>query len=333
MNVLVRRTVKFLEFVLVAILVLLLLAVTFQKLSGNKDFFGYRIFTVATSSMVPNYNVGDTLLVKKVPIGEIKIGDAVTYKGEDKTVKDKIITHRVEKIEREGAELLFHTKGIANNIEDPIVYEHQILGKVTHKFIILSLFGKIAYNVYLLFIFITVPLAILITIEIIKVSKLSDEDEDDEPTSALPKILVEEYKTNKYGHGETPTEMLPVIEGPRCHKALEKTRAIPIVEEEPVQELEKTKVIPTLEKTRAIPVVNEKPKAKQVGVTLKDKKKVEVKRTPPRQMPNQYKKQKVNNSYKAKNKNRYVNVRTKKYRNSSEYYKKIRNNNNNNNSN
>ena len=329
MNILVKRTGKFLEFVLVAILVLLLLAVTFQKLSGNKDFFGYRIFTVATSSMVPNYNVGDTLLVKKVPIGEIKIGDAVTYKGEDKTVKDKIITHRVEKIERDGGELVFHTKGIANNIEDPLVYEHQILGKVTHKFLILSIFGKIAYNVYLLFMFITVPLAILITMEIVKVSKLSDEEEeDDEPTAVLPKIVVKE--NNKYGHGETPTELLPVIEGPRCHKNVDKTRAIPIVDKVKEKELEKTKVMPALEKTKVMPVVKEEQQqTKPVVAPVRDKKKVEPKRTPPRQatMPNR-KKQK--NSYKTKNKNRYVNVRTKKYRNSSEYYKKIRNNNSNN---
>ena len=69
----VRRTIKFLEIVLITILVLLLLAVTFQKVSGNKDFFGYRIFTVATSSMIPNYNVGDTLLVKKVKTSNLKI--------------------------------------------------------------------------------------------------------------------------------------------------------------------------------------------------------------------------------------------------------------------
>ena len=140
--------------------------------------------------MIPDYTVGDTLLIKNVPISDITIGDAVTYMGEDKDVKDLVITHRVEKIDSEGAELLFHTKGIANNIEDPIVAEHQILGKVTYKFFILSLLCKITYNIYLLFICITVPLAILIVIEIIKVSKSKDpeessdgDDDDDEEES------------------------------------------------------------------------------------------------------------------------------------------------------
>ena len=88
--------------------------------------------------------------------------------------------------------------------------------------------------------------------------------------------------------------------------------------------------MPALEKTKVMPVVKEEQQqTKPVVAPVRDKKKVEPKRTPPRQatMPNR-KKQK--NSYKTKNKNRYVNVRTKKYRNSSEYYKKIRNNNSNN---
>ena len=180
------------------------------------------------------------------------------------------------------------------------------------------MFGKIAYNVYLLFIFITLPLAILITIEIVKVSKLSDEDEDDEPTVTIPKVVVAEYKANKYGHGETPTELLPVIEGPRCHQKLEKTTAIPVVE--------KTAVLPVIEEVEEVvtPPVKEVKEVKE--------KKVVPKRVPPRQtsMPPRKNTVKHNNSYKAKNKNRYVNVRTKKYRNSSDYYKKINTNNNSN---
>ena len=177
MNKILKILVTVFEGALICLLLLLLLTVGFQKFSGNRDFFGYRVYTVASSSMIPDYTVGDTLLIKDVPISDISIGDAVTYMGEDKDVKDLIITHRVEKIENDGSELLFHTKGIANNIEDPIVAEHQILGKVTYKFFILSLLCKITYNIYLLFIFIAVPLAILIVIEIIKLAKSKDSDE------------------------------------------------------------------------------------------------------------------------------------------------------------
>ena len=180
MNKFFKILVTVFEGALICLLLLLLVTVGFQKISGNKDFFGYRVYTVASSSMIPDYTVGDTLLIKDVPISDISIGDAVTYMGEEKDVRDLVITHRVEKIDNDGKELLFHTKGIANNIEDPIVAEHQILGKVTYKFFILSLLCKVTYNIYLLFIFITVPLAILIVIEIIKLSKMKDSEDEEE---------------------------------------------------------------------------------------------------------------------------------------------------------
>ena len=168
------------EWILCIFLLLLVLITLNQRFSKGGDFFGYRIYTVASSSMIPDYEIGDTVLVKEVEIDKIDVGDAVTYKGEDITVKDMIITHRVEKIKKLNDEYVFHTKGIANNIEDPLVYEHQILGKVIHKFAILSFIGSISTNLYKLFFFVTVPLAVLIVIEIIKITKEKDDDEVEE---------------------------------------------------------------------------------------------------------------------------------------------------------
>lgn len=164
---------------LICIFLLVLVVITgFQRINGS--FFGYRIYTVASASMIPNYDVGDVLLVKKVDISSIKVGDAVTYLGEASTVKDMIITHRVEKIEStKDGNLLFHTKGIANNIEDPIVSGKQIIGKVTHKFLLLSIVGRIATNPYSIFFGLTVPIAILIAIEIIKTIRSKDEDDEE----------------------------------------------------------------------------------------------------------------------------------------------------------
>lgn len=173
-NKIVNIISSVLEWILCIFLLLLVLITINQRFSKGGDFFGYRIYTVASSSMIPDYEIGDTVLVKEVPLTGIKIGDAVTYLGEDITVKNLIITHRVEKIEKLDGEYVFHTKGIANNIEDPLVYGHQILGKVTYKFIVLSFIGSISTNLYKLFFFVTVPIAILIVIEIIKIVKEKD---------------------------------------------------------------------------------------------------------------------------------------------------------------
>ena len=90
-------------------------------------------------------------------------------------------------IEEVDGEYQFHTKGTANQIEDPIVYEHQVFGKVIRKFAILSILGRITTNMSTLLMFITIPIAVLIAIEIIKVYKSKDDEDDDEEDDELLK--------------------------------------------------------------------------------------------------------------------------------------------------
>lgn len=172
------------EWIISLLLILLIILTAFQRFSNQGNFFGYRIYTVASGSMIPTYDIGDTLLIKDTDISDLKVGDAVTYIGEADGLDGLIITHQIQKIELgEDGKLYFHTKGIANNIEDPIVDESQVLGKVVYKFIFLSIFGKITTNMTALLLFITVPVAILIAIEIIKIVYKQDEDEDSEEIS------------------------------------------------------------------------------------------------------------------------------------------------------
>ena len=178
-NKIINTIVSFVEGIICVFLFCLVVITVFQRVNGS--FFGYRIYTVASASMIPNYNVGDVLLVEKVKLPDIKVGDAVTYLGEAPSVRDMIITHRVEKIDKEeDGHYYFHTKGIANNIEDPIVDGKQIIGKVTHKFFVLSFIGRITTNPYKIFFFVTVPIAVLISIEIIKTLREKNEDEEEE---------------------------------------------------------------------------------------------------------------------------------------------------------
>ena len=178
-NKILSTIVSVAEGIICIFLFCLVIITLFQRVKGS--FLGFRIYTVASASMIPNYDVGDVLLVKKVDLNTIKVGDAVTYLGEARTVKDMIITHRVEKIDKQAdGKLLFHTKGIANNIEDPIVSGSQIIGKVTYKFKVLSLIGEITTNPYKVFFYVTVPIAFLISIEIIKTIREKDDDDDDE---------------------------------------------------------------------------------------------------------------------------------------------------------
>lgn len=136
---------KIIDIAIGIFVVLFLIVVCLQRFSGNKfSFFDYRMFVVASGSMEPKYKVGDVLISKEVETSKIKVGDVISYQGRQQDVKDKIITHQVVSIDKDkDGNYLFHTKGLSNAIEDPIVYEKQVYGVVKYKMILLSLIYKI----------------------------------------------------------------------------------------------------------------------------------------------------------------------------------------------
>lgn len=151
---------------------LFLLTVIVQRVSNNRfSIGGVRMFTVLSESMVPVYNVWDIVVTKNVEPKDIKIGDDVTYRGITGDVKGKIVTHRVEKINYdEGSHrYIFTTKGIANVAQDSEINEDQIYGKVVYKTHILSLFSKASRNTVVFVLFIFIPLAIYIAIEMVNI--------------------------------------------------------------------------------------------------------------------------------------------------------------------
>lgn len=185
-----------LEWIVFFVLLVLIILTGFQKFSNQGNFFGYRIYTVASGSMIPIYNIGDTLLIEEMDASKLNVGDAVTYIGDGGGVEGMIITHQIIKIEKdENGKFLFHTKGVANNIADPIIGEDQVLGKVIHKFFFLSILGRVTTSMPLFYTFVTIPIAILIAIEIIKIVYKKDEDddeedeEDDENSEIIDKVL------------------------------------------------------------------------------------------------------------------------------------------------
>lgn len=149
--------------------VLFLLMVCLQRFSNNEvSFFNYRLFTVASGSMAPQYNVGDVLIAKETAPEDIKVGDSLTYLGNSGTFTGKVVTHEVTKIEKTtSGEYIFHTKGKANLIEDPPVYEKQVYGVIVWNPKILSFIYKIVGTQYGLFIFVVLPIFYIIGSEML----------------------------------------------------------------------------------------------------------------------------------------------------------------------
>lgn len=146
---------------LTVVIIFICIIIVVQKVTNNKNaFLGYRIFRVQTGSMIPKYQIGDVILVKEVDSDKIKVNDDVTYKGLEGSVKGIIVTHRVKKVEDIDGKKVFHTQGIANNLEDPLVYSEQINGVVQTKMYILTLICRMLNNKYVFYFCGILPLSI-----------------------------------------------------------------------------------------------------------------------------------------------------------------------------
>lgn len=178
---------------LIIFILLLLIVVAIQRFSNNTiSVAGFRIFNIVTPSMVPEYKVGEVILDKSVAPEELKKGDDITYLGKEGDFAGKVVTHRIEEIEKKDDGYRIVTKGIANTLQDPEITEKQVQGKVIYKFIVLSLLSKLINNdLKTMYILIFIPFAIILFINIKKLTDKDEEDDDDE------KENVEEKEKNK----------------------------------------------------------------------------------------------------------------------------------------
>lgn len=181
----VKRKLKLLGNILYILLfiivVLMLVVVILQRATNNTvTIGGYRLFSVATGSMVPVYNVGDVLISKEIKPEDIKVGDDITYVGEKNSFKGKIVTHRVISIEKkEDGNYKIITKGVANDEQDPEIDQTQIYGKIIYKIKILSFLDRMLKNMYIFYFVIFIPTALIIY-KIFKSLTADDEDEEKE---------------------------------------------------------------------------------------------------------------------------------------------------------
>lgn len=170
--------------ILVIFVVMLLTVVIIQRISQNTIAIGgIRLFTIASESMLPEYEIGDVLISKAIAPSQLKEGDNIVYQGTKGSFKGKIITHQVVGIEEVEGKYKITTKGLANIEEDPVIDQDQVYGKIIYKVKSLSFIGKIIQNVYVFYFAIFIPTALLIfklLFDIIKNMQSDSEDEDDE---------------------------------------------------------------------------------------------------------------------------------------------------------
>lgn len=155
------------KFFIVSFLIIYLLFVIVQRVTNNSSILGYRMFTVATGSMEPVYNVNDVILVKDTDPSTLKVGDDIAYLGNRDAVKGLVVTHRIIRIETFDDNKVHYTlKGVNNKYEDPSITEDQILGKVLGKVYVVNFINHVVKNIYGFFFLVFCPLVLVIFLEI-----------------------------------------------------------------------------------------------------------------------------------------------------------------------
>ena len=156
-----------LRFVVYSLLIIYVAFTLFQRFTNNSSFLGYRLFNVATGSMIPVYNINDIIIVKETDVSTLKVGDDVAYKGTRAGLEGKIITHRIIKIEENNnGEFRIFTQGVNSKNVDPSISGSQILGKVEGNLFFINELNHIVKSNLGFFFLVFCPLVLVIALEI-----------------------------------------------------------------------------------------------------------------------------------------------------------------------
>lgn len=148
-------------FVLAIAMIALLLLSTLVPIPGN-----FNAKVVKSGSMEPAIKTGAIVLIR--PADSYVVGDVVTFGKDTKTQIPT--THRIVRTEGEGRQMVFITKGDANNAEDPIATKpSDIRGKVVFSVPYLGYVLDFAKKPLGFALLVGVPALIIIFEEIVKI--------------------------------------------------------------------------------------------------------------------------------------------------------------------
>jgi signal peptidase I len=81
---------------------------------------GYQRYVIVSGSMTGTYDRGSIVFDKEVPVGDLGVGDPITYQPPPGASPEKLLTHRIVWIgQNKAGERIYRTKGDANETADP----------------------------------------------------------------------------------------------------------------------------------------------------------------------------------------------------------------------
>ena len=189
------RIVNTIAILLIVLSVLVLLTVTLTPADQVPRVLGYSVMRVMTGSMEPSIPQNAMILVQKTAPEKIQPGDVITFFSQDPALNGALNTHRVARIEQQGDNLLFITRGDANQIEDPIpVTQDVLVGRVVFVSAALGVLVSLLTNPLVFGLLILLPLLILLIANLVRTVRLSARLAREEEEKAIREALEEARK-------------------------------------------------------------------------------------------------------------------------------------------
>ena len=150
-------------------LISVLLAFTLFLFISNKvnpgsipSAFGYKVLTVLSGSMRPEFNPGDLLIAKDADTAKLNKGDIITF-----TQEDKYVTHRITEINEQNGQMSFITKGDFNDSQDPTpIAADKVVAVYSTHIPFLGMFLQELNGIYGFLLLVVLPVVILVVGEL-----------------------------------------------------------------------------------------------------------------------------------------------------------------------
>lgn len=189
--------VNFISVVIIAAAIVVLIMVLLTKPGKPPSIGGFTLLRITTGSMVPTYDVDTMILVQETDPSQIREGDVISFYSSDPMLDGAVNTHRVVRIEKDGGQYVYTTKGDGNNVEDPYdVKSEYLVGKVIWSSVILGKISRLASNPLIFIPVILVPLAVILLSNFFQTISLARKIAKEEEEAAI-REAVEQFRKKK----------------------------------------------------------------------------------------------------------------------------------------
>ena len=165
----------FIWLLLIGITLLIYVAdIKIRAMRGDYTPPKYNAYVVLTGSMLPEIQIQDVVITKRVDVEDLKEGDIITFVSSDTRFEGTVITHRIVNVYHDAStgEYSFQTRGDNNNVPDSaLVQPSNIYGKVILKIPKLGYLQMFLASQGGWIIVILIPCLVVISYDIVKLIK------------------------------------------------------------------------------------------------------------------------------------------------------------------